>query len=424
MRLLIKRAVIIDPASKYHGKKVDVFIKNGKIEGIGRDLKVTSDRTISSKDLHISPGWCDLGTQVGEPGFEHREDLRSVAQAALRGGYSAIASFPNTDPVVDSKAEVEYVLNRSHQLPIQIHPIGAVTHGAKGDYISEMHDMHNSGAVAFSDGRHPIAHSGVTLIALQYVMTFGGLIINRPYDANIGRDGQMNEGNVSTTLGLKGIPTIAERIPIDRDIQLLRYTGSRLHEYCISTAESVRLVKAAQRSGLNLSASVAALNLHFTDEALKDFNTNLKIMPPLRPNSDRRALIRGISDGTISAIVANHEPLEDELKKLEFGYSEFGASGLETAFAVANSALQSHVDIKTIAQCFFKGPREILNLEVPTITKGEFADVTLFDPSAEWSVSSSDLVSRSGNNPMVGRTLTGRVLGVVSKQLVHLNEMP
>ncbi len=415
MRILIRRALIIDPLSKHHQKKRDIYVRNGKIERIGRGLDVKIDKVIEQNGLHVSPGWCDIGTQIGEPGFEHREDIQSVAKAASSGGYTVLACFPNTNPVLDSKSSIDFVRNRSASTGVTIHPIGAITKGAKGGDIAEMQDMHAAGAVSFSDGRYPLTHAGIMQIALLYVKSFEGVIINRPFDALMAPNGQMHESVVSTSLGMRGLPTVAERIMLERDLRILEYTDSRLHSYGISSAESVVLVKAAHKSNLRMSCSVPATNLLFTDEELSDFDTKYKVMPPLRGNKDRKALIKGILDGTVQCICSNHEPLEEECKKLEFANAEFGSTGLQTAFGMANTALRSKASIEQIVHCFNYGPRKILGLPLQTIEEGVEAELTLFDPSFSWSPSVDTLRSKAKNSAALGSQLIGRAIGTIHR---------
>jgi dihydroorotase len=419
MRILIKRALVIDPLSKHHQKKRDLFIRNGKIERIGRGLELKCDKLIEQSGLHISPGWCDIGTQIGEPGFEHREDIQTVAKAAISGGYTTLACFPNTNPVLDTKSTVEYVQKRSDYTGVKIVPIGAITKGAIGKDISEMQDMHSAGAVSFSDGRNALAHTGIMQIALQYVKSFDGVIINRPFDRLLAPNGQMHESIVSTSLGMRGLPSVSERIMLKRDILILEYTESRLHAYGISSADSVTLVKAALKANHNMSCSVPALNLLFTDEKLADFETNFKVMPPLRGGKDRKALIRGVMDGTIQCICANHEPLEEERKKLEFANAEFGSTGLQTAFSIANTALHEKGTVEQIVHCFNYGPRQILGLPLQTIEEGGEAELTLFDPSTRWTPKIDALTSKGKNSATLGFTLTGRSIGTIHRNGFH-----
>lgn len=419
MRILIRRALVLDPASTHHKKRLDILVRNGTIERIGRSLTDKASHTVESDNLHVSVGWVDTGTQVGEPGLEHREDLESVSRAAIAGGYTRLICFPNTDPALHSKSEVEYIRNRSRSLPVDVLPVGAISRNCKGVDIAEMQDMHNAGAVAFSDGRNPVGDSGLMLRALQYVKTFGGLIVNRPYDRHLSPHGQVHESRTSVRMGMPGIPGMAERMMLERDLRLLEYAGSRLLSYGVSTSTAISLIRSARKSGLAVHATVPAVNLLLRDEDVEAFDTNLKVMPPLRGRTDRNALIRGIRDGTITCICTNHEPIEEERKKLEFAHAAFGSTGLETAFAMACTALKGKVKIEDIVRCFAIGPREVFDLPVPRIIQNESAELTLFDPDVSWTVSAGDLRSRSRNCAAMGQTLKGKVIGVITKGVLR-----
>lgn len=420
MRLLIRRALILDPRSPHHRKRLDILIKKGSIVRIGRNLPVRADQVIQSSNLHVSPGWLDIGTQCGEPGYEHREDLRSAATTAMSGGYTALACFPNTQPALHSKSEIEYIRSNSGTLPIHIYPFGAISTQCEGRDLAELRDMHQAGAIAFTDGRKPIAHAGLLLRAMQYSNAFGGLILNRPEEVVLTGEGQMHESEMSVRLGMKGMPALGEYVMLERDLRLLEYTQSRLHSFGLTSQESVSLIRQAKRSGLHLTASVPAANLLLEDTDLDTFDTHLKVRPPLRSQTDRKALIRAIKDGVIDCIVSNHEPVEEEHKKMEFAYADFGSTGLETAFAMAHSALREQVPLELLVNCLCLNPRKILGLDVPVIANNASADLTLFDPSIEWTVTDEHLVSKSKNAAALGRTLTGAVIGVVCKNSIHL----
>lgn len=418
MRILIKRAVIVDQNSGHHGKKRDILIHGGKIREIGRGLTDSSAQVIEKKNLHVSPGWCDLGSQVNEPGLEYRESFQTLARAAVAGGFTAVATFPNTDPAVHSKSEVEYVRNRSQSLPVNIYPIGAITRDCCGTEIAEMHDMHSAGAVAFSDGRNALEHSGLMQIAQQYVLAFNGLIVNRPFDSRLAPAGQIHEGSTCASLGLKGIPVMAETVMLQRDLRLLHYTGSRLHVFGISSAESVAEIRRVGKIE-GLTCSTTALNLLLSDKSLESFNTNLKVIPPLRDESDRKALIRGVANGLINCIVSNHEPYEKESKDLEFANAQFGSTGLQSAFAIANHALKDVVPLEGIISCLSHNPRMILGLPANNIENGVSADLTLFNPEKEVTFGLKDLKSKSRNSAIIDMKLTGKVYGIVCKGRFH-----
>lgn len=412
MKRLIRNAQIIDPASPHHENAVDLFIVDGLIQKIGAPLSEDADEVIDAKGAYLSPGWLDIGAQTGDPGLEHREDLEHVAAAAAVGGYTGLACFPNTQPTVHSKSEVRYILQQTKDELVEFFPIGAVSHDAAGKEITEMLDMRAAGAVAFSDGKQPVDHSGLMLRALLYAKAFDGVILNHPHDSHIIPGGQMHEGSVSTQLGLKGIPTLSETLMVQRDLDLLAYSGSRLHLYNISSAESVDLVRKAKARGLAVSCSVPVINLLFTDEDLEDFDSNLKVLPPLRTRKDRDALIVGLEDGTIDVITSSHTPLEVEAKQLEFPYAKFGVIGLETAFSVAITALQGKLSLEQLLGKITVGPRQILGLPVNSIAEGSTANLTLFNPEMRWTPTRADIRSKSKNTPFVGRELRGKALAV------------
>jgi dihydroorotase len=416
MDLLIKNVTVIAPSSDYHRKAVDLLIRNGVIEEVGTGIEEAGTDVFDATGGFVSAGWMDIGVQTGDPGFEHREDFQSVTAAAAAGGYTAIACQPNTNPPIDSKAEVLYVRTGTRGGLVDCYSVGAISKGCKGKDITEMIDMQRAGAVAFTDGKNAVQDSGLMLRALQYVTAFDGLVINQAMDAGIAGDGQLHEGYVSTSLGMKGIPNLAEELMVQRDLELLAYTSSRLHIANISTAGAVAHIRAAKAEGLDVTCSVAALNLAFDDEALWEFDTNWKVLPPLRSAADRAALHRGLQDGTIDIISSNHVPLEEELKKLEFPFAAFGAIGLETAFALARTHLEGILDLEALIACLTTRPRTLLKLDLPVIEAGQPANLTIFDPEEEWTVPAGQFYSKSNNTPLPGRTLKGRVWGVVNNR--------
>lgn len=412
MNRLIRTAHIIDPTSPHHGKTVDLLIKDGIIHKIGTSLSEEADEVIDAREAYLSPGWLDIGAQTGDPGLEHREDLEHVAAAAAAGGYTGLASFPNTSPTVHSKSEVRYILQQTREELVEFFPIGAVSQDTAGKEITEMLDMRAAGAVAFSDGKQPVTHSGLMLRALLYVKAFDGVILNHPHDTHIIPGGQMHEGIISTQLGMKGIPGLSETLMVQRDLELLAYSNSRLHLYNISSAEAVALVRAAKERGLDITCSVPAINLLYTDEDLQHFDSNLKILPPLRTADDREALLGGLEDGTIDVITSNHVPLEVEAKQLEFPYAEFGAIGLETAFSVARTATRDRLSVELLIDRLTTRPRQLLGITEPAIAEGQAANLTLFDPEKTWTPRLNDIKSKSKNTPFLGSELVGKALAV------------
>lgn len=414
MKLLIRNANITDPTSSHRGKKRDLLIDGGVITEIGTDLATVEEgETWDLKGALVSPGWLDIGAQTGDPGLEHREDLEHASEAALAGGYTAVACFPNTEPCVDSKSEVHYILQSTRDYLVDFFPIGAVSRDCAGKDITEMLDMRAAGAVAFSDGKHPVAHAGLLLRALLYAKAFDGVILNHPHELSIVPGGQMHEGLISTQLGLKGIPDLAESLMVQRDIDLLEYSGSRLHIHNVSSATGVKLIRAAKEQGLQISCSVPVMNLFFTEADLREFDAMLKVLPPVRTAEDRDAIIEGLQDGTIDLITSNHTPLEVEAKQLEFSYAKFGAIGLETAYAAAQTVLGGVLSAEQLVEKFSIRAHRLLGLPVPGIEAGAAANLTIYDPEYRWTFSREHIRSKSHNSPFIGRELTGRVLAVV-----------
>lgn len=412
-KCLIKKVKVIDAPSKYHNKIVDILILDSRIAEIKAGISPASPiKTIQGEDLHVSLSWLDIGTQVGEPGLEHREDWTTVSKAAKAGGYGAIAPFPNTLPAIQHKADVLYLKQRAKSQGIGVYPIASLSTDNQGGEITEMYDLYTAGAVAFSDGLKSVSHAGLLARALEYIKPFDGLLIHYPSEKYLTQDAQMHEGEMSTLLGMKGMPSTAEAIGLKRDLELLAYTQSRLCVYGISSSEAVKIIKEAKKNLADkLTAAVPYLNLVFTDKEMERFDTHLKVVPPLRKKADQNDLIKGLKDGLIDAIVSNHYPIEEEGKKLEFPYAKFGASGIETCFAACNTYAPS-LDLETLIEKLTYGPRSILGLTAEGIKVGSAASLTLFDPTAEWVFEESQ--SRSANNPFLGKTLRGKVIEVLN----------
>ena len=412
--LLIKNATILDPRSKHHRKKRDIFIKNGKIESIKSKIDAPKAKVVSATGAYVSIGWLDVGVQTGDPGYEHREDLKTVSNAAAIGGYTGIASFPNTSPSIHSKSEVLYLKNNAKGQLVDFFPIGAVSQNCEGGDITEMYDMHHAGAVAFSDGKKSIQNSGLMMRALQYVKAFDGIIMNHPHDKEIAGSGQMHEGKISTSLGMKGIPRLSEELMVQRDIYLAEYTNSKLHICNISSATSETLIQAAKQKGLKITSSTSILHLIFSDEMLEDFNTQFKIHPPLREKKDITALRKGLKNGSIDIITSNHTPVEEEGKNLEFLNADFGALGLQTTYPLYNTYLTKVIKLDSFIEKIAIRPRQLLNIELPKIEEGAVANLTIFDPKPIWTFTKKDILSKSKNSPIVGMELKGKVVGVVN----------
>ncbi|MBL4734412.1 MAG: dihydroorotase [Flavobacteriales bacterium] len=409
MNLLIKQAKVIDPNSPHNGHRVDILIENGQIKSIRKQIS-SKAKTVSGKNLHVSPGWFDMHVNFRDPGDEHKEDLNSGCRAAAYGGFTGVACMPGTDPPLHSKSDIEYIKNKANGNVVDVHPIGALSKHLKGKEMTEMYDMSLSGAVAFSDEKNPISDAGILSRALLYVNGFNGLVISHSQDKSITLEGQMNEGETSTSLGLNGMPALAEEIMITRDIYLAEYTNSRLHFATVSTGKSVDIIRNAKKKGIKVTAEVAAHQIGLDDSSLLDFNSNYKVNPPLRGKKDIAALKKGLSDGTIDAICSDHCPEDVETKNREFDIASFGAIGLETAYAVANT--HSGLSPDEIVARMSLSPREILGIDIPLIKNGEKANITIFDPKLKWTFTSGDIKSKSANSPFIGASFIGKAVGV------------
>lgn len=421
MEYLIKSAKIISPNSSLHLKTQDILINNGKIATIATTIESSNAKIIKHKNLHVSTGWVDLHTNLQDPGYEVKEDISSAISAAAAGGFTKIAISPLSSPIRDSKAQIEYVLNSSKGKAVTLLPYGAVSKGAQGKELAELYDMKQSGAVAFFDGKNSISNPNLLNRALLYTQAFEGLVINFPHTKELAYKGVMNEGVSSTNLGLKGIPEIAESTMVSRDLHLLTYTNGKLHFNCISTAESLELIKTAQKNNLNVTCDVASYSLLLSDDELNSFDSRFKTLPPLRDKNCIKKLIKAVKQGTIKAVCSDHLPEDIESKKKELDHAAFGIINLQTSFAAANTALKGEIELTKIIDLFTTGPSEILGLKKVKIEEGEKANLTLFSPDEEFTLTKEMVKSKSKNSPFFGRKLNGKVVGIVNNGKVVLN---
>jgi len=420
MTILIQQACVSDTQSPHHGKVKDILVENGRFREIADRITLTADKTIPAQGAFVSPGWVDLFSNFADPGFEYKETLETGAAAAAAGGYTDVFAIPDTKPVIDNKAQVEYIVQKSRTLPINIHPIGAITRNLEGKDLAEMYDMHNSGAVAFGDGLKPVQSAGTLLKALQYVKAFNGVIIQIPDDKSIGANGLINEGIVSTRLGLPGKPMMAEELIIARDIKLARYASSRIHFTGVTSPKSLEYIKRAKDSGLEVTCSVTPHHLFFHDEELATYDSNLKVYPPLRTRPTMLALRQALADGTIDCVATHHLPHEFDSKVLEFEYAQYGMVGLETSYAVLKTIMPELAE-ERITELLCRNPRKIFGLSQPVIDTGGACVLTLFHPSASWTLGEKDLHSRSKNTPFTGKIFSGKPWGIVNGEKVFLN---
>jgi dihydroorotase len=419
MKVLIKNATVNYPFSPFHGKNKSIFIDNGIISKIDNDLQIAADKIIDVKGLSVSPGWMDCFANFCDPGQEFKETIESGANAAAAGGFTEVMLIPNTQPVASNKSQVEYIIQKSKSLPVTFHPVGAITKNAEGKELSEMFDMFHSGAVAFSDGTNPVQSSGILQKALEYILPVDGTIIQLPDDKSIGAHGLMNEGAFSTKLGLQGKPALSEELMIARDIEIVRYTNSKIHFTGISTEKSLKLIAEAKRDNLHVSCSVTPYHLFFCDEDLGDYDANLKVNPPLRTKKDRDALREGIKNGIVDFIASHHQPQDWDQKVCEFQYAKNGMETLESVFGAAQIC---DVSTERFLQMQTERIRQIFNLPIPSIAEGEKANLTLFTPDEEYVFEERNIYSKSKNNAFIDKNLKGKVIGIINKDRLFLSE--
>ncbi|MCE6988303.1 dihydroorotase family protein [Dyadobacter sp. CY323] len=419
MKLLIRSVRIIDKKSSFHNQRKDLLIEDGRIKEIGEGLEVGEAEIKEGTDLCVSSGWVDMRVASRDPGFEHKEDLTSVREAAGHGGFTEIVLLPNTQPVVHSKDTLNYIRQSGTGGLVKLHVAAAVTKKAEGEDFTEMIDLHEAGAVAFTDGEHPVQNTDLFLKTILYLQPLNALLMNRPEDRQLTLYGQMHEGITSTLIGMKGMPALAEEMMLTRDLKLLEYALEKslyhsdapvLHISLISTAAAVDLIRVAKEKGLPVSCDIAAHQLAFEDTDLIDFDTNLKVNPPFRSASDLEALRKGLADGTIDVIVSDHSPHDEESKNLEFDHADFGMTGLETAFSL--SVMHSGLKLENIVEKLTSAPRHILRLNEARIEVGANANLTFFEPETEWDFNKS--YSKSKNTPFLGKRLKGKVCGVIN----------
>ncbi len=422
MNILIKSAHIIDSKSAHNGKVMDVLIENGTIKSIKSKIVPEKNvKVIESENLHLSTGWLDMQVSFCDPGFEHKEDIESGIKAAASGGFTGVAVVSSTNPSIHSKAEVLYIKNKTADSILDVYPIGTLSFKQEGQDISEMYDMKMAGAVAFSDDKKAIGNSGLLLRALLYAQNFDGLIITHCDEKSISNDGKMNEGVVSTQLGLKGIPALAEELMVDRNIFLAEYTNAAIHISNVSTHKSVELIRQAKAKGLKVTASATIYNIALEDSLLNGFDSNYKLNPPLRTKTDIEALKKGIVDGTIDCLSCDHRPQDIESKEVEFDYASNGMIGLESAFGLLNSN-KGKIKLETLIETITSGPRKILKLKEIKVAEGEIANITLFNPNKEWVFEKKHIQSKSANTPFLGTTFTGKVIGIINNKQSHFNK--
>lgn len=419
--LLITSVKVILPGNEHHQQTVDIFIEKGKIAQIGNIIKVADKNveTIDGTGKLLSPGFFDLHANFGEPGLETKEDIQTGTAAAAAGGFTAVAVMPNTEPAIQSRSEVALVVNAAKGNIVDVHPIGAISKKREGKEMAELYDMKQNGAVAFSDGNKSVQQAGLMSRALLYAKGFEGLIFSHAEDESMAGGNKMNEGAMSTYLGMKGIPNLAESLMVSRDLYLAEYTEAPIHFASISTPEAVDLIKKAKAKGLRVTCDVAAHQLVFTDEDIIGFDSNYKVSPPLRTKSDAKALIKGVKDGVIDAVVSQHTPQEIEFKNVEFHIAKNGIIGLQTVLPLL---VRAGLNEEQIVNSLSVRPRQILGLPVPEIKIGAMANLVLFDLAKSWNFDEKTNKSKSKNSPLFGQALKGAVELVINNNQIIKND--
>ncbi|KLT67467.1 dihydroorotase family protein [Pedobacter sp. BMA] len=418
MNLLVKNVTITDPQSSFNKQLCDVRIVDGKIQSIGKITPEVDEKLFDAQGAFLTPGFFDLNCVAGDPGFETKEDIRTLTQTARAGGFTGLALLPQTSPVVQSKSQVEYIINKGKNNLVDVYPVGAISQNREAKEIAELFDMQQAGAIAFSDGDRALQDDGFMSRALQYAKGLQALLMVYPENKSIAGKSQINESKNSVLLGMKGLPALAEEMHIARDIFLASYNETKIHISNISTAGSVALIRKAKKDGVQISCDVTAHHLVFTEELLSDFDSNYKVKPPLRGKSDVKALIAGLKDGTIDAITSQHRPEEIEFKNVEFEIAHYGIIALQTVLPLL---IKAGLDAGLIAEKLSINPRKLLNLTIPVVEEGAVANFTIFNTSDKWLYNASSNLSKSANNPLLGTELTGKVILVYNNNQYQEN---
>ena len=424
--ILIKSGTIIDPGK---GKEFvsDIYIKDGVVAGIKENIKTGEDEAvkINAEGLIVSPGFVDMHVHLRDPGFEDEETIETGALAAVKGGVTAVACMPNTNPVIDSDALVKYILEKSQDAACRILPVAAMTKDLKGKDITEMGILSEAGAAGFSDDGNCVADSRIMYEIMRYSTQFGLPLILHEEDYFLSEGGLMHEGHYSSMLGLEGISSLGEDVIIARDIMLARKSGARIHITHLSTRGGVEMIKKAKEEGLHITCDVTPHHLFFNDSYLTSFNTNLKVKPPIRSEEDRKALIDGLKEGVIDAIASDHAPHLDTEKNTTFKLASFGTTGLETLFAAAFTKLgqEEKMSISRLVNLITASPAKILGIDEGKIEVGKTANITVVDTDAEEEIKRESFISKSKNSAFIGQKLKGKIICTISKgRLAYLNK--
>ncbi len=419
-RLLLKGGRVIDVEENID-ETLDVVIEHGRIVEVGqvREDGFNGD-VLDCRGKIVSPGWLDMHVHLREPGSEGKETIATGSLAAANGGFTGVCCMPNTNPPIDSQEMIQYIKDRSKGALVNVHPIACISKNREGKELSEILELVEQGAVAISDDGSPVMSAELMRRALEYSKMVNVPVIGHEEDMTMTAGGDMHEGFISTSLGLHGMPAVAEEIMISRDIMLADYTGGRFHVAHLSTRKGVELVREAKARGIQVTAEATPHHFTLNEEAVLGYNTNTKMNPPLRSEEDRLAVIEGLRDGTIDAIATDHAPHSYEEKVMEYIYAPFGVVGLETALGLAGTELvkKQRFDWNQIVRLFAVNPYRILNLPIPVVKQGALANLTIFSPEATWTVKAEKFLSKSANSPFLGWKLTGKPVAVINNNQI------
>lgn len=425
MKILIKDGRVVDPANGVDDT-LDVLIEDGKIAKMGRDIPKAGAEVVQAAGKIVAPGFIDMHVHLREPGHEEAETIKSGTEAAAAGGFTAVACMPNTNPVNDNESVTEFIIKKaSSEGSVNVYPVGSITKGSKGEFLAEIGELHRAGCVAVSDDGKDVMDNLLMRRAMEYASMFDMPVIDHCEAADLVGEGVMNEGSVSTALGLKPIPAAAEEIMVERNILLSRDTGCRVHIAHISTEESIDMVRRAKKRGINVTCEATPHHFTLTDEECRSFDTNYKMKPPLRSEKDRKAILKGIKDGTIDCIATDHAPHSEDYKNLEFDYASFGIIGLETAVPLALDKLVNEgvIDIGRLVEMFSVNPAKILGVPGGSLSAGSPADITILDYNRTITIDKDKFRSLSRNTPFQGITLKGApVMTIVGGRIVFSAE--
>lgn len=409
MNLLIKGGRVIDP-SQGIDDTLDVVVENGRVKEIGKGLAAPAGaETIDASGRYVVPGLIDMHVHLRDPGLEYKEDIVSGTRAAVAGGFTSVACMPNTKPAIDNKAVASYIINKAKTEGFcNVFPVGTITQAMHGDRLAEMGELKEAGCVAVSDDGKPVKNSELMRRALEYANGMGILVISHAEELELVGEGVMNEGFTATELGLKGIPRVAEDIATAREIMLAEYVGAPVHIAHVSTAGSVRIIREAKARGVKVTCETAPHYFTLTDDAVRGYNTNAKMNPPLREAADVAAIKQGLKDGTIDCIATDHAPHHLDEKDLEFNEAMNGIIGLETSLPLSLGLVrEGAISLQQLVEKMSCNPSKILGVDRGTLKAGSVADITVIDPDQAWTVEADQLASKSKNSPWLGERMTG-----------------